>query len=252
MKNKQEKIVDKYPEQMIIDSKQANNKIKSLFCYGNEDIKKIIWSLKTDQSFFESENGKRLIVRLWDEVQNKECVDTNLVAVDGTGGDLTSTNLVKTIIICVPSSSFWQSKKSFDHMHVFMKACVKNWKSRLKLAKAEMVPKYIPYSIIPRLNKDLQKGLNKKDREKQSLGAYELSNYFKLFLKYNFFNKNKRYKVKNLRILIIDDVKTTGSTLIECSNTVENYIKGLLNKHGLESLWQINVVVNCLTIAYEA
>ncbi len=235
----------------------SQTRVRSIFCYGNEDIKKMIWSLKTDRRFFDSENGKKLMERLWNEIQNNK-------GEGGVGGVAS-----KTIIICAPSSSFWQSRKNFDHMHVSMKACVKNWRSVIKPAQVPvstqmptMWPttapilntevKYVPYSIIPKLNKSLQKGLNKKDRQKQSSGAYGLSNYFKHFLRYHFFNKNKRSAIPNWNILIIDDVKTTGSTLNECSHIVENYIEGLLDKYGFISQQQTKIIIKCLTIAYEA
>jgi predicted amidophosphoribosyltransferase len=176
--------------------KLSKHETKSMFCYGNEDIKKMIWSLKTDPRFYKSEDGKNLIESVRKEIQS----DT------------------KTVVVCVPSSSFWQNKKSFDHMHVFMKNCVKNMK-------------YIPYAIVPKLNKDLQKGLNKKDRQAQTSGAYELSNYFKYFLK----TINGEWY-----ILIVDDVKTTGSTLNACAGTVEDYLE------------KQDVNIKCLAITYEA
>lgn len=201
--------------------------IKSMFLYGNEEIKKIIWSLKTNSMFYNSENGNKLMESVRKEIQNKDY------------------EMQKTIVICAPSSSFWQNKKGFDHMHIFMKACLKNWRknSSTILTKSTQHIHYIPYAIVPKLNKSLQKALNKKDRQKQTLGAYGLSNYFKFFLRTN----------KELcNILILDDVKTTGSTLNECSEVVEDYLNYLLDKQKINLSQKEQITIRCLTIAYEA
>ena len=82
--------------------------------------------------------------------------------------------------------------------------------------------------------------MDKKERQAQSEGAYELSNYLKYFLR-NMAIKN--IDADGLSILIVDDVKTTGSTLIECMKTIENYISLFYYK-------KINV--EGMTISYEA
>ena len=113
----------------------------------------------------------------------------------------------------------------------------------------------------PSLHKDSQKNLNKEERQKQTKNAYKLSNYFKYYLKQiirrvnqNTFNDeieitNTSTSTNNnlsYRLLIIDDVKTTGSTLIECENTIRAYLEDipLLDPQCFS--------IDCLTIAYEA
>lgn len=206
MKNNQQKQGDKV----------AKRDIKSLFCYGNEKVKKMIWSLKTNPRFCNTENGEKLIKIIRREIQNKE---------DCSGK--------KIIVVCAPSSSFWQNKKDFDHMHSLMKAVFKGWHP------LSINPRYIPYAIIPHLNKDSQKILNKKERQEQSRDAYALSGYFKYLLRKDISKDNSV-----VSILVIDDVKTTGSTVNECIRTIE--------KHAKKYSSEVTLNANGLTIAYEA
>ncbi len=203
-------------------SKFQNNEIKSLFCYGDANIRKMIWSLKTDSKFFKSSDGVDLTGALIKEISSN------------------------TMIICAPSSSFWQNRKNFDHMHVF----IKNFVKRLRWNNNNIT--YVPQAITPRLNKKPQKVLNKQERQNQTIGAYDLSNYLKYHLRQRLLKKTTSTKNSPLfttnhsaEILIIDDVKTTGSTLIECRKTVEKYINSL-------SLEDDKVKIGCLTLAYEA
>ena len=212
----------------------GSTKIKSLFCYGNEETKKMIWSLKTNPRFYNSEDGEKLIKFIGQEIQINE----------------------NTIVICAPSSSFWQNKKNFDHMNVFMKKCIRNLRSNSSSYLVEHVG-YIPYAIVPRLSKGLQKGLNKIERKKQTLGAYGLSNYFKYLLKYWVFNNKKIMTIKDgsyaiFNILIIDDVKTTGSTLLECAHIVDDYLNSLFSGQKNNLVERNNIHIKCLTVAYEA
>ena len=183
--------------------------IKSLLCYGVENVKKAIWSLKTDKDFYKSEAGVKIAKILENEITKES-------------------GLTEKVVVCVPSSSFWQNKKKFDHMHILLKNIAKDNKQ---------VFNYISYAIIPRLHKDLQKGLNKKQRQDQTISSFELSGYFKKVLKNKF-----------LEIIIIDDVKTTGATLNECAETIQRY----LVKEKIDEQIDEKMKIRCLTIAYEA
>jgi predicted amidophosphoribosyltransferase len=230
-----------------------NNSIKSLFCYGNTDIKKIIWSLKTKKDFYKSPESLDLMRILHKQIDL---------------GTANKDHQINTILLCAPSSSFWQNKKSYDHMHVFIRYFTKQVTKFNKLVdfegnklKTTNKINYIPHAIIPSLHKDSQKNLNKEERQKQTKNAYKLSNYFKYYLKQiirrvnqNTFNDeieitNTSTSTNNklsYRLLIIDDVKTTGSTLIECENTIRAYLEDipLLDPQCFS--------IDCLTIAYEA
>ena len=213
------------------------DEIKSLFCYGDEKNKKMIWKLKTDPKFCVSDDGKNLMKRLSGEISGRDAERWE-VSQEVAWPKVRHA----PIIIAPPSSSYWQSKKGFDHMHVFMKKISKTYGY-----------KYIPHAIIPKLAKGSQKLLNKKERQDQSCGAYTLSNYFKYFLKTALKAKAtltsataEAAEAQVFEILIIDDVKTTGSTVIECIKTVERYVSlGHLSSEN-------NVNVSGMTIAYEA
>lgn len=231
---------------------KKENQIKSLYCYGNEQIRKVIWSIKQNPEFCKEREGPgiRIIKDVTSWIEREAGVVRGVATID------TADTATNTLIVCAPSSSFWQNRKSFDHMHVFMKACAKYW------GKNNDEFRYIPYAIIPRLNKSSQKGLNKEERQKQTLGAYELSNYFRYFLKVRLYRQMKVLSARveatapALKIVIIDDVKTTGSTLRECANVIENYLEEVLAdkniKGGPNNKPVPDIYINCLTIAYEA
>ena len=65
-----------------------------------------------------------------------------------------------------------------------------------------------------------QKSLNARERKTNVYGAFDL--------------KDKDIVI-NKRILLIDDVKTTGSTLNECAK--------MLNIYGAESVWAATLAV---------
>lgn len=243
---------------------KKENQIKSLYCYGDEQIRKVIWSIKQNPEFCKEKEGPgiRIIKDVTGWIEREAGVDRGVTTIDTSD---TVDAATYTLIVCAPSSSFWQNRKSFDHMHVFMKACAKYW------GKNNDEFRYIPYAIIPRLNKSSQKGLNKEERQKQTLGAYELSNYFRYFLKVRLSRQMKVFSAKveatapALKIVIIDDVKTTGSTLHECANVIENYLEEVLAKRNTKNTLAIDednnrhedraipkISINCLTIAYEA
>jgi predicted amidophosphoribosyltransferase len=171
--------------------KQEKNEIKSLFPYEDHEIKRIIWSLKKDEGFCNTKDGIRIIGIIKRESKNFDA------------------------IISVPSSSYWQSLKKFDHMHKILRK----------------IPRYIPYAIVPRLHKSEQKSLNKMERINQIYKSYRLS------LRFRYLIMNKT----DLNILIVDDLRTTGLTLHEAYSIV----KSTPHKFG-------DIRIKCLTIAYEA
>lgn len=59
--------------------------------------------------------------------------------------------------------------------------------------------------LVKNKNNERQSGLNKKDREKNVKNVYELT---------------KKEILENKKILIIDDIYTTGNTISECRKTI--------------------------------
>lgn len=179
MKNKLTKDQEKDNKLEEIKAKQDKNEIKSLFCYEDSEIKKIIWSLKKNEGFYKTKDGLKII----------EIIKRESKAYD--------------LIVSIPSSSYWQNFKNFDHMHKILRK----------------IPNYIPYSIVPRLHKQEQKKLNKMERINQIYKSYRLSFRFRYLIK----NKN------NLNILIIDDLRTTGLTLHEAYSTIKSFTQSKVN-----------------------
>ena len=194
---------------------KKENIIKSLFCYRDENVKKTIWAMKTDKEHLKSEEGKNTLNSFYkfliEEIRSREKEEA-----DG-----------KTIFIIVspPSTSYWQNKKIFDHMNIFLKKLVKD-------NRGNGFPKiiHIANAIVPNLVKKTQKILSKKDREINSIGAYRLSNYFKY--------KIKTLKESSIKVIIIDDISTTGLTLDACSKVIRD-------------MMQEEDKIMCLSICYE-
>ncbi len=182
--------------------KQQKNEIKSLFSYEEGEIKRIIWALKKNENFYKTEDGVKIIDIIKRESRNYDA------------------------IISVPSSSYWQSLKKFDHMHKILRK----------------VPNYIPYAIVPRLHKSEQKKLNKMERINQIYKSYRLSLRFKYLIKNSTSKNYGDSNSANLNILIVDDLRTTGLTLHEAYSTIKSFA----------SCGPNHVKVKCLTIAYEA
>lgn len=99
------------------------------------------------------------------------------------------------IIIPVPISKKRNKQRGYNQSLLIAKELSK--KSGIKLEKNCLI-KY----------KDIieQSKLNKEERQKNIQGVYKLEN---------------KEKIKNKRILLIDDIFTTGSTVNECSKTLK-------------------------------
>lgn len=95
------------------------------------------------------------------------------------------------IIIPVPIHKYRKIERGYNQSALFAKEIAKNINS-IKLVEDVLIKK---------TNNKPQSTKNKKEREQNVIGAYYLKN---------------EYKIKNKRILLIDDIYTTGSTVNEC------------------------------------
>jgi len=75
--------------------------------------------------------------------------------------------------------------------------------------KAHRVKNYLPDGLIRTRNTIPQKGLNRKERNENIIGAFAI-------------NDNHLDSFTHKNILLIDDVLTTGSTLNECARILKN------------------------------
>ena len=250
--------------------KDRNNNTESIYCYRDEETIDLIKGLKHDKDFYKKESSLALRKVLCEKISTE--------FQDFSAG----------IIVAVPSTSFWHSRKSFDHLNIFINKILKNDKNKYL--------KYLPYAIIPRLYKSNQKNLNKIQRFEQSQNAYSLSLSFRDMLKRYIRNQAVKYKKsamlsknhlslrdgsvihagnrflldqnlidyniessnyrknnyeEKLKILIIDDLRTTGATLTECSNAVNNFIDKLFDINKIHPDEREKIEIKCLTVAYE-
>ena len=107
------------------------------------------------------------------------------------------------IIIVVPISKKRQKERGYNQSQLIAKEIS-------RIIKAQVVKKII-YKIK---NTVPQSSLNKKQREENAKGAYEARNI---------------KKIKNKKVLIIDDIYTTGNTVNECAKVLVQ--KGIPRKN---------------------
>lgn len=209
----------------------------TFFNYREQTIKNIINKIKNDKDFLKlskSSEAKTLINQLLRQI----CKIEEDFARSKSDSSIAN---IRLIIVTVPSTSYWMSKKNFDHMHILIKQLIKFSKSKIN---------YIPFALVPRVSKGSQKRLTKEQRIIISKEAYTLSLFFRKILKDG-----------DCNIIIIDDIHTTGSTIKSCASTISNYVdlinrqeknKQSKNKNGNEASGKIRMVnIKSLTIAYE-
>ena len=88
-----------------------------------------------------------------------------------------------------------------------------------EIAKNDNSIEYIDNVLLKQKNNKPQSTKNKKDRQQNVIGAYYIKN---------------EYKIYNKKILLLDDIYTTGSTVNECAK--------MLKEHGA-------AIVDVITIA---
>lgn len=98
-------------------------------------------------------------------------------------------------IYYVPMSKSSIKKRGFNQCEIIAK----------KLSKSLNIP--VSNSLIKIKNTKEQKSLSKEERYKNIKGAFKI----------------RENNIKNKRILLIDDVVTTGATLLECKKILENF-----------------------------
>lgn len=98
-------------------------------------------------------------------------------------------------IYYVPMSKSSVKKRGFNQCEIIAK----------KLSKSLNIP--VSNSLIKIKNTKEQKSLSKEERYKNIKGAFKI----------------RENNIKNKRILLIDDVVTTGATLLECKKILENF-----------------------------
>lgn len=99
------------------------------------------------------------------------------------------------VIYYVPMSKSSIKKRGFNQCEIIAK----------NLSKSLNIP--VSYSLIKVKDTREQKRLSKEERYKNIKDAFKV----------------KENNIKGKRVLLIDDVVTTGATLLECKKTLENY-----------------------------
>lgn len=102
------------------------------------------------------------------------------------------------IIIPVPIHYKRKIKRGYNQSALIAKSIAKNNNSI----------EYVDNVLLKQKNNKPQSTKNKKDREQNVIGAYYIKN---------------EYKIYNKKILLIDDIYTTGSTVNECARMLKEY-----------------------------
>ena len=77
-----------------------------------------------------------------------------------------------------------------------------------EIAKNDNSIEYVDNVLLKQRNNKPQSTKNKKDRQENVIGAYYIKN---------------EYKIYNKKILLLDDIYTTGSTVNECARMLKEY-----------------------------
>lgn len=113
------------------------------------------------------------------------------------------------IIIPVPIHYKRKIKRGYNQSALIAKSIAQN----------NNLIEYVDNVLLKQKNNKPQSTKNKKDRQKNVIGAYYIKN---------------EYKIYNKKILLLDDIYTTGSTVNECAK--------MLKEHGA-------AIVDVITIA---
>jgi predicted amidophosphoribosyltransferase len=120
------------------------------------------------------------------------------------------TTKIRIGIVPIPSRGYFRREKDNDHMLVVAKEIKKRIAStNMYNANVHVLDCLIPLSLSQ------QKKLSKEDRENRQHDMFTIDPIIKLFI-----NRNQY-----THIWIIDDVITTGSTLIAASQLISEHIK---------------------------
>lgn len=126
-----------------------------------------------------------------------------------TGNTTKGTDKIRIGIVPIPSRTYYRREKDHDHMLVVAKEIKrKAANSILYNINVDILDCLIPLTFAQ------QKKLTKEEREKRKEHMFTIDPIIKLLI------NRKKYT----HVWIIDDVITTGSTLVEASRLIESHI----------------------------
>jgi ComF family protein len=176
---------------------QNENEILSCFDYQNEIIKKLIWNLKYNKQFIIGEKlGKILYEELLEEISDLEIY----------------TKGKKIIVVAVPLFKKRQKERGYNQSEIIAENFTK-MNSEIFEFRNDLIIKNINTIQQAKLQNRIERLKNIK----------------------NAFSATRPEIIKNRTIIVIDDVTTTGGTLLE--------IKKILEKSGAKK-------VLCIALAH--
>lgn len=180
-------------------------KIFFLFKYDAE-IKKIIWALKfRRKSNFADFLGKVLAENL-EKILEESC---------NYKKNIKETFFNEILLIPIPIHKKRFQERGFNQCELVCQKLIENYKPKTRNSPKLI---YHPDILIRTKYTTKQSWSNEKERIENIKGVFEIS-------------KGKHHLLENKKIILIDDVTTTGSTLIEAIKTLKSPVIAIAIAH---------------------
>ncbi len=163
----------------------VDNKIswaESVFDYGDRRVRALVWAIKYKENKKLSQAVSNLIYER---------------IIDNLGDELVASANKNFILIPIPLSKKRKTERGFNQVELICEAILKNDQSGLL--------KYNKEILIRKKDTLPQTSLKRKEWLKNLEGCFEIKN---------------SYEISGAKIILIDDVVTTGSTLSEARKTL--------------------------------
>lgn len=204
--------------------------------YAEQDIKKLVHTYKFNQSLYTKEHKEVLDIFLPQTIDI--CIDRYLS---------TSKHAGKGVFIYTspPSTMYERGEKSIDSMFYLLQKSIHRMFEYINLSLNTNIKVKKVFNIKQKYLKEKQaqhlgKNSYRKNRVKNLKDRYSVSLKHKIYLWYCI----RILRIKIFSYTIIDDVSSTGATLVACKETLLSYLMFVQNKH-LHISFDVKIVSLC-------